>query len=126
MWNVPADLRYTDAHEWVRTEADGTLTIGLTDPAQNTLEDIGFLQLPPVGKQVTAGEAVGVLESVKVSYENCSPVTGEVIAANADAVDTPGELNADAYRTWLYRIRLAVGACTDCLLTAAEYARKVG
>ncbi|MGW4126428.1 glycine cleavage system protein GcvH [Nocardia sp. NPDC004711] len=126
MSNVPADLRYTDEHEWVRTEADGTLTIGLTDPAQNTLGDIVFLQLPPVGKQVTAGEAVGALESVKVSYEICSPVTGEVIAMNADAVDTPGEVNADAYRTWLYKIKLAAGATTYRLLTAAEYARKVG
>ncbi|MEV6097214.1 glycine cleavage system protein GcvH [Nocardia sp. NPDC051981] len=126
MRNVPAGLRYTDEHEWVRTEADGTLTIGITDPAQNTLGNIVFLQLPPVSKQVTAGEAVGVLESVKVSYEICSPVTGEVIAANADAAGTPGEVNADAYGTWLFKIRLAAGASTDGLLTAAEYARMVG
>ncbi|MFE3958571.1 glycine cleavage system protein GcvH [Nocardia sp. NPDC059091] len=126
MWNVPADLRYTDQHEWVRTEADGTLTIGFTDPVQDTLGDIVLLELPPVGKQVTAGEAVGVVESVKVSSEIYSPVTGEVIAANADAADNPGEVNSDAYGTWLYRIRLAAGASTDRLLTAAEYARKVG
>ncbi|MEV6102040.1 glycine cleavage system protein GcvH [Nocardia sp. NPDC051981] len=126
MSNVRADLQYTDDHEWVRTEADGTLAIGITDPAQKTLGDIVFLELPPVGKQVTAGEAIGVVESVKVSYEIYSPATGEVIAANADAAGTPGEVNADAYGTWLYRIRQAAGASTDGLLTAAEYARMVG
>ncbi|MGW5111436.1 glycine cleavage system protein GcvH [Nocardia sp. NPDC004123] len=126
MSNVPADLLYTDDHAWVRTEADGTLTIGITDPAQNTLADIVFLELAPVGKQVMAGEAIGVVESVKVTAEIYSPVTGEVIATNADAVDTPGVVNSDAYGTWLFKIRLAAGASTDRLLTAAEYARKGG
>ncbi|KVD29285.1 glycine cleavage system protein GcvH [Burkholderia ubonensis] len=126
MSNVPADLKYTDEHEWVRTEADGTLTIGITDHAQNTLGDIVFLELPQVGKQVKAGDAIGVVESVKAASDIYSPVTGEVVAINADAVDTPEEVNSDAYDTWLFKIKLADGASTDNLLDAAAYAKLVG
>ncbi|AOJ61148.1 glycine cleavage system protein H [Burkholderia ubonensis] len=126
MSNVPADLKYTDEHEWIRTEADGTLTIGITDHAQNTLGDIVFLELPQVGKQVKAGDAVGVVESVKAASDIYSPVTGEVVAINADAVDTPEEVNSDAYDTWLFKIKLADGASTDNLLDAAAYAKLVG
>ncbi|KVM60397.1 glycine cleavage system protein H [Burkholderia ubonensis] len=126
MSNVPADLKYTDEHEWIRTEADGTLTIGITDHAQSTLGDIVFLELPQVGKQVKAGDAVGVVESVKAASDIYSPVTGEVVAINADAVDTPEEVNSDAYDTWLFKIKLADGASTDNLLDAAAYAKLVG
>ncbi|KVG73454.1 glycine cleavage system protein H [Burkholderia ubonensis] len=126
MSNVPADLKYTDEHEWVRTEADGTLTIGITDHAQSTLGDIVFLELPQVGKQVKAGDAIGVVESVKAASDIYSPVTGEVVAINADAVDTPEEVNSDAYDTWLFKIKLADGASTDNLLDAAAYAKLVG
>ncbi|KVM63547.1 glycine cleavage system protein GcvH [Burkholderia ubonensis] len=126
MSNVPAELKYTDEHEWVRTEADGTLTIGITDHAQNTLGDIVFLELPQVGKQVKAGDAIGVVESVKAASDIYSPVSGEVVAINADAVDTPEEVNSDAYDTWLFKIKLADGASTDNLLDAAAYAKLVG
>ncbi|KUZ99212.1 glycine cleavage system protein H [Burkholderia ubonensis] len=126
MSNVPADLKYTDEHEWIRTEADGTLTIGITDHAQSTLGDIVFLELPQVGKQVKAGDAVGVVESVKAASDIYSPVSGEVVAINADAVDTPEEVNSDAYDTWLFKIKLADGASTDNLLDAAAYAKLVG
>ncbi|AOK57799.1 glycine cleavage system protein GcvH [Burkholderia ubonensis] len=126
MSNVPAELKYTDEHEWVRTEADGTLTIGITDHAQSTLGDIVFLELPQVGKQVKAGDAIGVVESVKAASDIYSPVTGEVVAINADAVDTPEEVNSDAYDTWLFKIKLADGASTDNLLDAAAYAKLVG
>lgn len=125
MSNVPADLKYTDEHEWIRTEADGTLTIGITDHAQNTLGDIVFLELPPVGKQVKAGDAIGVVESVKAASDIYSPVTGEVVAINADAVDTPEEVNSDAYDTWLFKIKLADGASTDNLLDAAAYSKLI-
>ncbi|MGU7769506.1 glycine cleavage system protein GcvH [Burkholderia sp. MR1-5-21] len=125
MSNVPAELKYTDEHEWIRTEADGTLTIGITDHAQNTLGDIVFLELPPVGKQVKAGDAIGVVESVKAASDIYSPVSGEVIAINADAVDTPEEVNSDAYVTWLFKIKLAADASTDGLLDAAAYAKLV-
>ncbi|RQP29589.1 glycine cleavage system protein GcvH [Burkholderia ubonensis] len=126
MSNVPAELKYTDEHEWVRAEADGTLTIGITDHAQSTLGDIVFLELPQVGKQVKAGDAIGVVESVKAASDIYSPVTGEVVAINADAVDTPEEVNSDAYDTWLFKIKLADGASTDNLLDAAAYAKLVG
>ncbi|OJA40352.1 glycine cleavage system protein GcvH [Burkholderia ubonensis] len=126
MSNVPAELKYTDEHEWVRTEADGTLTIGITDHAQSTLGDIVFLELPQVGKQVKAGDAIGVVESVKAASDIYSPVTGEVVAINADAVDTPEEVNSDAYDTWLFKIKLADGASTDNLLDAAAYSKLVG
>ncbi|AOJ75479.1 glycine cleavage system protein H [Burkholderia ubonensis] len=126
MSNVPADLKYTDEHEWIRTEADGTLTIGITDHAQSTLGDIVFLELPQVGKQVKAGDAVGVVESVKAASDIYSPVTGEVVAINTDAADSPEEVNSDAYDTWLFKIKLAAGASTDNLLDAAAYAKLVG
>ncbi|KWF22219.1 glycine cleavage system protein GcvH [Burkholderia ubonensis] len=126
MSNVPADLKYTDEHEWIRTEADGTLTIGITDHAQSTLGDIVFLELPQVGKQVKAGDAVGVVESVKAASDIYSPVTGEVVAINTDAADSPEEVNSDAYDTWLFKIKLADGASTDNLLDAAAYAKLVG
>ncbi|WP_334067684.1 glycine cleavage system protein GcvH [Burkholderia cepacia] len=125
MSNVPADLKYTDEHEWIRAEADGTLTVGITDHAQNTLGDIVFLELPAVGKQVKAGDAIGVVESVKAASDIYSPVSGEVVAINADAVDTPEEVNSDAYDTWLFKIKLADGASTDGLLDAAAYSKLI-
>lgn len=100
MSNVPADLKYTDEHEWVRTEADGTLTVGITDHAQNTLGDIVFLELPEVGKTVSAGDAVGVVESVKAASDIYSPVSGEVVEVNAAIADTPDQVNSDAYASW--------------------------
>ncbi|KWI39781.1 glycine cleavage system protein H [Burkholderia ubonensis] len=126
MSNVPAELKYTDEHEWVRAEADSTLTIGITDHAQSTLGDIVFLELPQVGKQVKAGDAIGVVESVKAASDIYSPVSGEVVAINAEAVDSPEEVNSDAYDTWLFKIKLADGASTDNLLDAAAYAKLVG
>ncbi|AIS93998.1 glycine cleavage system protein GcvH [Burkholderia thailandensis] len=126
MSNVPAELKYTDEHEWIRTEADGTLTIGITDHAQTTLGDIVFLELPKVGSQLKAGDAVGVVESVKAASDIYSPVTGEVIAINTDVADAPEEVNGDAYGAWLFKIKLAAGASTDSLLDAAAYEKLVG
>ncbi|RQS73488.1 glycine cleavage system protein GcvH [Burkholderia sp. Bp8963] len=126
MSNVPADLKYTDEHEWIRTEADGTLTIGITDHAQSTLGDIVFLELPKVGSQVKAGDAVGVVESVKAASDIYSPVTGEVVAINTEVADTPEDVNGDAYDAWLFKIKLAPGASTDSLLDAAAYEKLVG
>lgn len=126
MSNVPAELKYTDEHEWIRTEADGTLTIGITDHAQTTLGDIVFLELPKVGSQVKAGDAVGVVESVKAASDIYSPVTGEVIAINTDVADAPEEVNGDAYGAWLFKIKLSADASTDSLLDAAAYEKRVG
>ncbi|GAB7537684.1 glycine cleavage system protein GcvH [Burkholderia sp. 22PA0106] len=125
MSNVPADLKYTDEHEWIRTEADGTLTVGITDHAQSTLGDIVFLELPEVGKQFKEGEAVGVVESVKAASDIYSPVSGEILAVNADVVDTPESVNEDAYEAWLFKIKLAPGASTDKLIDAAAYTKLI-
>ena len=95
MSNVPADLKYTDEHEWIRTEADGTLTVGITDHAQSTLGDI--VSRTAASRQVGDGDAVGVVESVKAASDIYSPVSGEVVAINEDAANSPEEVNSDAY-----------------------------
>ncbi|QND93283.1 glycine cleavage system H protein [Burkholderia cenocepacia] len=125
MSNVPADLKYTDEHEWIRTEADGTLTVGITDHAQSTLGDIVFLELPEVGKSVNAGDAVGVVESVKAASDIYSPVSGEVVAINEAATDAPEDVNGDAYGVWLFKIKLAAGASTDKLIDADAYSKLI-
>ncbi|MGN6085390.1 glycine cleavage system protein GcvH [Trinickia sp.] len=126
MSNVPADLKYTDEHEWVRTEADGTVSVGITDHAQATLGDIVFLELPEVGKDIKAGDAVGVVESVKAASDIYAPVTGQIVAVNEAIVDTPDEVNSDAYGAWLFKVKLADPASIGSLLDAAAYEKLVG
>jgi glycine cleavage system H protein len=126
MSNVPAELKYTDEHEWIRTEADGTVTVGITDHAQSTLGDIVFLELPEVGKEIKAGDAVGVVESVKAASDIYAPVTGEIVAVNEEIVDSPEEVNGDAYGSWLFKVKLADAAAVDSLLDAAAYEKLVG
>jgi glycine cleavage system H protein len=124
--NTPANLKYAASHEWARLEADGTVTIGITDHAQEALGDIVFLELPAVGRVVKAGEECAVVESVKAASDIYSPVSGEVVEANHAAVDAPESVNTDAYATWLFRIKPA--AADQCatelggLLTADAYA----
>ena len=118
---TPTDLRYTTSHEWIRTEADGTLTIGVTDHAQEALGDVVFLELPEAGRTVTAGEAVAVIESVKAASDIYAPVAGEIIANNQDAVDAPESVNADAYAAWLFKIKPTNPADVSALLDAAGY-----
>jgi glycine cleavage system H protein len=125
MSQIPNDLKYTEEHEWIRVESDGTLTIGITDHAQQTLGDIVFLELPQVGKMVDASEAVGVIESVKAASSIYSPVSGEVVAINAAIVDAPDAVNSDAYASWLFKLKLAAGADTNRLLDAAAYAKQI-
>jgi glycine cleavage system H protein len=126
MSNVPADLKYTEEHEWVRTEADGTVSVGITDHAQETLGDIVFLELPAVGKAITAGDSIGVVESVKAASDIYSPVSGEVVAVNEALVDTPDAVNQDAYAAWLFKVKLGDSASVDKLLDAAGYQKLVG
>ncbi|WP_369780034.1 glycine cleavage system protein GcvH [Streptomyces sp. R33] len=126
MSNVPADLKYTDEHEWIRTEADGTLTVGITDWAQEALGDIVFLELPEVGKNVYSGDAIGVVESVKTASDYYSPVSGEIVEVNGAVADTPEAVNSDAYACWIFKIKLASGASTHKLIDAAAYARLIG
>lgn len=105
MANIPADLKYTSSHEWIRTEADGSLTIGVTDHAQEALGDVVFLELPEAGRVVEAGEACAVIESVKAASDIYAPVSGEIVEFNQAAVDAPESVNADAYGTWLFKLR---------------------
>jgi glycine cleavage system H protein len=119
--NVPADLKYTQSHEWIKQEADGTLTIGITDHAQEALGDIVFLELPDAGRTVKAGEECAVVESVKAASDIYAPVAGEVVARNDAAVDAPESVNQDAYAAWLFKLKPANAADLAGLLDAAAY-----
>ena len=116
------DRKYTATHEWVRTEPDGTLAVGITDFAQDALGDIVFVEFPKVGAKVRAGEAVGVVESVKAASDIYAPVSGEVVAIN-DAIPDHWELiNQDAFAAWLYKVRPSDADDLKTLLDARTYA----
>ena len=123
--NVPAELKYTDSHEWIRTEPDGTLTIGITDHAQEALGDLVFIELPAVGRKLAAREACAVVESVKAASDVYAPVAGEVVAANSELVETPEKVNADAYANWFYRLKPGNPADLAKLLDAAAYTKLI-
>jgi glycine cleavage system H protein len=120
---TPKDLRYTASHEWVRREADGTLAVGITDHAQEQLGDIVFVEAPQVGRKVSAGEAVGVVESVKAASDIYAPVAGEIVGANPDLGGEPQLVNEDAFAAWIYRIKPSNAGDVDKLLDAAAYAK---
>jgi glycine cleavage system H protein len=118
---TPTNLKYAASHEWAKLEADGTVTIGITDHAQEALGDIVFLELPAVGRVVKAGEECAVVESVKAASDIYSPVSGEVVDIHQAAADAPESVNADAYAAWLFRIKPSNPAELDSLLDAAAY-----
>jgi len=119
---IPENLKYTATHEWVRSESDGTLAIGITDHAQETLGDIVFLELPPVGKKFVQGEACAVIESVKAAADINMPVAGVVVATNDPLAQSPEQVNADAYAAWMFRIKPDHAADLGRLMDAAAYA----
>ena len=121
--NIPADLKYTESHEWVRLEADGSITVGITEFAQDALGDIVFVELPKVGADFAAGDDAAVVESVKAASDIYAPVAGEVIAVNDAVVDAPESINADAYSAWLFKIKPSDAAAVDALLDAAAYGK---
>ncbi len=121
--NVPANLKYTQTHEWAKQEADGSVTIGITDHAQEALGDIVFLELPEVGRTVKAGEECAVVESVKAASDIYAPIAGEVIARNDDAIGAPESVNQDAYAAWLFKLKPANAADMGALLDAAAYTK---
>jgi len=125
MSNIPADLKYTKSHEWIRVETDGSLTIGVTDHAQEALGDVVFLELPEAGRAVAAGDACAVIESVKAASDIYAPVAGEIIANNQDAIDAPESVNADAYSTWLFKIKPANAGDVSALMDATAYAAEI-
>lgn len=121
--SIPADRKYTKSHEWAKLEADGTVTVGITDHAQEALGDIVFLELPDTGRTVKAGEECAVVESVKAASDIYAPVGGEVVARNDAAVDAPESVNHDAYGTWLFKLKPGNPAEIDALLDPAAYER---
>lgn len=123
MSNVPANLKYTESHEWVRLEADGSVTIGITDHAQEALGDLVFVELPEVGKSLAAGQECAVVESVKAAADVYAPLAGTVVAVNQDAADAPESVNQDAYAAWLFKLQPADAAALDALLDATAYAK---
>jgi glycine cleavage system H protein len=124
--SIPADLKYTESHEWVRTEADGTLTVGITDHAQEALGDIVFVEVQELGKTVNAGDTVAVIESVKAASDIYAPVSGEIIEANTAVADTPDSINSTPYESWLFKIKPAAGAAQDRLMDADAYRKSIG
>jgi glycine cleavage system H protein len=122
MSKVPVELRYMKSHEWARLEGDGTITIGVSDHAQQALGDLVFVEAPEAGRRVTAGEACAVVESVKAASDVYSPVTGEVVAGNAELGSQPELINSDPYGTgWIMRVRPDDKAQFAAMLDAAAY-----
>ena len=119
--SIPGDLKYTQSHEWARLEADGTVTVGITEHAQGLLGDMVYVENPAVGRQLAAGEECAVVESVKAASDVYAPLAGEVVAANGELGDAPEKINEDAYAAWMFKLKPANAADLDGLLDAAAY-----
>jgi glycine cleavage system H protein len=123
MSNTPSELKYASSHEWARLEEDGTVTVGITDHAQEALGDVVFVELPAVGDSLAAGDEAGVVESVKAASDIYAPVGGEVIAVNAQLEDEPEIVNSDPYNDgWFFRLQPGDSSELDKLLGADDYA----
>ena len=118
---TPAELKYTKSHEWIKQEADGTVTVGITHHAQELLGDLVFVELPAIGRKLKQGEECAVVESVKAAADVFAPVTGEVVGANADLADAPEKINQDAYGAWMFKLKPADPHELGGLLDAAAY-----
>jgi glycine cleavage system H protein len=120
--NIPSDLRYTKSHEWVRAAQNGAVEIGISDHAQSALGDLVFVEVPEVGRTLSAGEACAVVESVKAASDVYSPVSGKVIAANGALAAQPELLNQDPYGAgWLFRVQTTSSVDEAALMNAADY-----
>ncbi|WP_106478253.1 glycine cleavage system protein GcvH [Phytohalomonas tamaricis] len=126
MSNIPKTLRYTDSHEWIQDNGDGTVTIGITDHAQEALGDVVFVELPEVGRDIETGEEFGVIESVKAASDLYAPVSGEVIETNETLEETPESVNESPYDdAWLIKVRVADATDLEALLDAEAYAHLI-
>jgi glycine cleavage system H protein len=126
MSNIPADLKYLESHEWARAEADGTITVGISDHAQGALGDLVFVEVPEIGRSLTKGAAAAVVESVKAASDVYSPISGEVIAANEALNGSPELVNEDPYgKGWLFKLKPSNSAELSQLLDAAAYGKVV-
>ena len=122
MSNIPADLKYTKSHEWVNNNDNGTITVGITDHAQELLGDLVFVELPEVGKELEAEEACAVVESVKAASDIYAPLAGEVVEVNEALEDQPELINSDPYGDgWLFKLKITDTNSLDGLLSADDY-----
>ncbi len=119
--NVPSDRRYRDTHEWAKLE-DGLVVVGITDYAQSELGDVVYVEQPELGREVEAGEAVAVIESVKTASDIYAPVSGEIVAVNDALAEHPEKVNEDPYgEGWLFKIKPKDPAELEALLDAEAY-----
>lgn len=119
---VPSNLKYTESHEWLRTEADGTITVGITEHAQAELGDLVYVELPEAGRSVDANEACCVVESTKAASDVYAPIAGEIVAGNDALGEAPQLVNEQPFEGgWLFRIKPANPADLDALLSADDY-----
>ena len=124
--NIPEQLKYAKTHEWVRVEGD-TAWVGITDHAQAELTELVFVELPEVGRTVSAGQPCAVVESVKTASDIYAPLSGEVIEVNQALTDDPGKVNADAFgEGWFFKIRMSAPSELDGLMDAASYQSQIG
>lgn len=122
MSNIPANLKYVASHEWLKLEDDGIITVGITDHAQDLLGDVVFVELPEVGREVSADEEIAVVESVKAASDVYAPIAGEIVEVNDELVDSPELANEDPYgKAWFFKIKPANVADYDDLLSDEEY-----
>jgi len=121
MSDIPSDLRYAASHEWARLEADGSVTVGISDHAQEALGDVVYVELPEVGQQLSAGQQAGVVESVKAASDIYAPISGEVIAINEQLTDSPEMVNSEPYGSWFFRLQPSDASALDKLLDAEGY-----
>lgn len=126
MSSIPAELRFAESHEWARLEADGSVTVGISDHAQDALGDVVFVELAEVGKVFAAGEAAGVVESVKAASDIYAPVAGKVIAVNEALADSPEQLNEHPYDAWIFKLEPSDKAELEKLLDASAYKAAIG
>ncbi|MGU3306316.1 glycine cleavage system protein GcvH [Pseudomonas sp. M5A4_2d] len=126
MSDIPADLRFAKSHEWARLEADGTVTVGISDHAQEALGDVVFVELAEVGALFDAEGQAGVVESVKAASDIYAPVAGEVIAVNEELSGSPELLNSDPYGAWIFKLKPSNPADLEKLLDAAGYKAAIG
>lgn len=122
MSEIPQDLKYTASHEWVRTEADGSITVGITDHAQEALGDLVFVEAPDAGRVLAKSEACAVVESVKAASDVYAPVAGEVVEGNPALADEPELLNTAPYGDgWIFKLKPENAADLDALMNAEAY-----
>lgn len=121
----PANLKYTVSHEWVKSEADGTITVGITQHAQELLGDMVFVESPEVGRKVKAKEECAVVESVKAAADIYAPVTGVVTGFNDELTNEPEKINADPYGAWLFKMKPDNTADVAALMDATAYQKHV-